>query len=291
MGEKRFSERDSHYAAVARAIGFIRANAGRQPSLAETAASVDLSEQHLQRVFSAWAGISAKRFLQFMTKEHAKAALRESKQVLAAALDAGLPGPGRLHDPMVSCEAVTPGEIRAGGQGVVVGYGVAGTPFGSALIAWTPRGVCHLAFRDQDCGRRPRELVEQWPAATLERDDRGASALAKRIFPAAPAPGSLHLILRGTNFQIKVWEALLKIGPSQLISYGQLAALSGYPKAQRAVGSALAANNIAFLIPCHRVIRSDGEVGIYRWGKDRKLAMQAWEESRAEGNLGAPHGG
>lgn len=269
-------DRARQYVTVARAIEFIRVNAGRQPELAEIAAAVGLGAHHLQRIFSAWAGLSPKRFLQYLTKEHARQALRDSAVVLDAALDAGLSGPGRLHDLMVSCEAMTPGEIRALGAGVEVVHGLAPTPFGMALFGWTARGICHLAFGD-DPAAAVATLRRDWPAAELRRDDAAAQALAARVFTATPEPGRLHLLLRGTNFQIKVWEALLRVPAGALVSYGRLAELAGAPGAQRAVGSALAANAIAYLIPCHRVIRSGGDSGAYRWGAERKLAMQAWE--------------
>jgi len=266
-----------HYAVVARAIEFIRAHARRQPALAEIAEAVHLSEFHLQRVFAAWAGISPKRFLQFLTKEYAKQALRDSRDVLSVSAAAGLSGGGRLHDLMVSCEAMTPGEISSGGHGVALRYGCAPTPFGDALLGWTPRGICHLCFIDGDPAPHVAALAALWPAAILTRDDAAAAGLARRIFLAPLRRGRLHLVLRGTNFQIKVWEALIGVDASRRVSYGQLANLAGVPKAQRAVGSALAANSIAYLIPCHRVIRESGEIGQYRWGPCRKTAMLAWE--------------
>lgn len=277
-------EQGKHYSTVARAIGFIRANVERQPSLAEVAASVNLSEYHLQRIFTAWAGISPKRFLQYTTKERAKRALRGSSDLLDTTFKTGLSSPGRLHDLMVSCEAMTPGEIKLRGRGVTITYGVARTPFGDALIGWNPRGICYLAFCDNGGELKRQELAAQWPAATLRRDDGDASDLAEIMFTSASGPGKLHLLLRGTNFQIKVWEALLSIGPSRLVTYSQLASLSGAPGAQRAVGSALAANSIGFLIPCHRVIRNNGDMGNYRWGVNRKAAIQAWEASRNGGH-------
>lgn len=272
----------ARYAAIARAIAFVRANARRQPSLAEIANAAHLSEHHLQRLFSAWAGLSPKRFLQYLTKEHARAALRESASVFDAALDAGLSGPGRLHDLMVSCEALTPGEIRAGGAGITLRYGIASTPLGDALFAWTTRGICHLAFCDEDGETRLNELRTAWPAADIVADPEGATALAARVFPAAPQAGKLHLLLRGTNFQIKVWEALLRIPTATLVSYRQLADGIGAPAAARAVGGAVAANAIAYLIPCHRVIREDGTVTGYRWGPERKLALHSWELGRTQ---------
>ncbi len=274
------SVHDRRYATVAKAIDYIRSHAKRQPSLAEVAAAVNLSEYHLQRVFSEWAGLSPKRFLQYLTKEHARRALRGSMDVLSTALESGLSGPGRLHDLMISCEAMSPGQLRAQGHGVQVRFGFANTPFGTALLGWTPHGVCHLAFCDADGDEEKQRFLAYWSAASLTQDDDGASRLVERIFPSEPTPGRLHLALQGTNFQIKVWEALLRIGSSQLVSYGRLARMAGVPKAQRAVGGALAANRIGFLIPCHRVIRESGDTGDYRWGISRKMAIQLWEAAR-----------
>lgn len=265
------------YEVVAQAIRYLRAQAPQQPALAEVAQAVHLSEYHLQRVFAQWAGISPKRFLQYLTKEYARGALREAQDVLSVAQASGLSGASRLHDLMVSCEAMTPGEIKSGGAGVTLGWGQGDTPFGAALAGWTPRGLCYLAFLDGDAAMRERELRTAWPAARLERDDAEAQRLMDQVFPGTPQPGRLHLLLRGTNFQLKVWEALLRLPPGRRASYTQLAALAGAPKAQRAVGSALAANAIAYLIPCHRVIRESGDCGQYRWGSERKAAMLAWE--------------
>ena len=283
------TSQEKNYQAVSRAIAYIRRHARRQPTLSEVAAEVKLSESHFQRIFSEWAGISPKRFLQFLTKEYARQALKESSDILSASLDAGLSGAGRLHDLMISCEAMTPGEIKAQGKGVTVHYGIASTPFGRALFAWTSRGVCKLAFCEYDsCDLGSDSMIEdlaaEWPSATLKRDDMEAARLSKRIFhpesnSAGQTPQKLHLLLRGTNFQIKVWEALMNIGSSRVVSYSTLARLAGSPKAQRAVGSALAANRIAYLIPCHRVIRESGDVGVYHWGSDRKAMMLAWEKA------------
>jgi AraC family transcriptional regulator, regulatory protein of adaptative response / methylated-DNA-[protein]-cysteine methyltransferase len=208
----------------------------------------------------AWAGISPKRFLQYLIKEHARQALRTTADLFSVTEASGLSSASRLHDLMVSCEAMTPGEIRKGGAGVVLGFGRAATPFGEAL-------------------------VRQWSAAQRERDDVQTQRWLDQVFATTPQRGTLHLVLRGTNFQIKVWEALLKIEPSRVVSYTQLAQLAGAPGAQRAVGSALAANTIGYLIPCHRVIRESGDFGRYRWGSERKTAMLAWEaghEARPE---------
>jgi len=269
------------YAVVACAIDYLRANALRQPTLVEVADAVHLSEFHLQRVFAAWAGISPKRFLQYLTKEHARQALRTSADLLSVTEASGLSSASRLHDLMVTCEAMTPGEIKRGGAGVVLGFGCGATPFGEALVGWTMRGLCYLAFLDDDETIRLAELASQWPAAQRERDDVRAQQWLDQVFATTPQRGTLHLVLRGTNFQLKVWEALLKVEPSRVVSYSQLAQLAGTPRAQRAVGSALAANTIGYLIPCHRVIRESGDFGQYRWGTPRKCAMLAWEAGQA----------
>lgn len=269
------------YETVAAAIRYIRSHAKNQPELAEVAAAVNLSEHHLQRLFSAWAGISPKRFLQYLTKEHALDSLKRSANTFDTALAAGLSGGGRLHDLMISCEAMTPGEIKSGGAGVELHYGTAISPFGLALIGWTNRGLCYLAFLDQDENQRLQELFDQWPNAVTIIDESGAKHLLETIFPTTPQPGKLHLLLRGTNFQIKVWQALLETQQGQFCSYSQLATAIDSPKAQRAVGSAVAANNIGFLIPCHRVIRESGESGNFRWGPERKQAIHAWEYADA----------
>ncbi len=270
------------YARVARAIAFIRENAARQPSLEEIAAAVHLSPCHLQRIFSEWAGISPKRFLQYLTKEFAKGQLAASRDLLTVAEDTGLSSTSRLHDLMVSCEAMTPGEIRHAGAGLEIAYGFAPTPFGDAIVAWTGRGICHLAFSVAAPALMTAELMGRWPNAVFRRDTAAARRLLEEIFPAVPTRGKVHLLLRGTNFQIKVWETLLHTEFGQVVSYQRLAARAGCARAQRAVGSALAANPLAFLIPCHRVLRENGEVGNYRWGADRKLALLAWEAAGAE---------
>lgn len=269
------------YETVAAAIRFVRSHAGAQPSLDEIAGHVGLSASHLQRVFSEWAGISPKRFLQFLTKEHAKILLRESRDVMSAAIEAGLSGPGRLHDLMVSCEALTPGEIGAQGEGLIIRYGFSASPFGTMIIGTTTRGICHLRF--VDAGQADAEeasLQTEWPHAGFDRDDGMAQQLAGDIFSPFNNPKPLNLLLRGTNFQIKVWEALLRIPLGHTLSYGDLAAMAALPKAQRAVGTAMAHNTIAVLIPCHRVIRESGEAGLYRWGTERKRAIIGWEQSR-----------
>lgn len=276
------NDRSRHYQLVAQAIAYIRNHALEQPSLDEVAREVGMSEYHFQRLFAEWAGVSPKRFLQYLTKEHAKQALRHSADVLSASYAAGLSTPSRLHDLIVSCEAVTPGEFKSAGKGLTIKYGYAVTPFGMAALAWTTRGICYFEFCDDGAENLPAGLSVSWRNADLMRDDDAAQAWITRIFPRTPERGTLHLVLRGTNFQIKVWEALLRIAPGRVVSYTQLANLAGVPNAQRAVGSALAANTVGYLIPCHRVIRESGELSHYRWGVSRKAALLAWEAARAE---------
>ena len=271
------------YQRVERAIRFIEANRQRQPSLPEIAAATHLSEYHFQRLFQRWAGISPKRFLQFLTKEHAIARLRASAPVLETALSTGLSGPGRLHDLLVECEAVTPGDVLRRGEGVVIRYGAHATPFGQCLLAMTERGVCALRFiGPRTLGEEIRELASNWPRARLLPDASVTAPIVERIFASAAGEPRPRLHVRGTNFQIKVWEALLAIPEGCVAGYSDLARAIGKPKAARAVGSAIGKNPVAMIIPCHRVLRSLGEAGGYRWGTDRKLAMLAREAARIE---------
>ena len=271
------------YTRIERAIRFICAQRQRQPELAEIAASVHLSEYHFQRLFQRWAGITPKRFLQFLTKEHAKARLRDCASVLEAALSAGLSGPGRLHDLLVECEAVTPGQYRRGGEGIEIRYGYHATRFGQCLLAATARGVCALRFVEpRSRGGELQAIATEWPRARLKADQSATAAIVARIFRGTIAGAPLTLHLRGTNFQIKVWEALLAVPEGTLVSYASLAQAIGAPRAARAVGGAIGRNPVAWLIPCHRVLRSLGEIGGYRWGPERKLAMLGWEAARAD---------
>ncbi|HEX5374310.1 MAG TPA: methylated-DNA--[protein]-cysteine S-methyltransferase [Aquabacterium sp.] len=282
-----------HYDTVARAIAYLRQHAREQPSLEHLAAEVGLSPHHLQRVFTRWAGVSPKRFVQVLTRAHAREALKQSASVLEAALASGLSGPGRLHDLMVVCEAMSPGEVQSGGQGVMLQWGRAPTPFGMAMLGWTPRGLCHLMFCDTSPGQDLMALRAEWPAAELQENPAGALDWSRRIFRAMAdglvgTEGPLPLLLKGSNFQIKVWEALLRSHPGQVLSYGQLARQLDMPGAARAVGSAVAANTLGWLIPCHRVLREGGDWGQYRWGTDRKAAVLAWEASLLTRRLPAP---
>lgn len=271
------------YRTVAQAIAYLQDHAREQPRLADIAARMGMSEFHFQRRFSEWAGISPKRFLQFLTKEYAKEALRNREDVLGAAYAAGLSSPGRLHDLLVTCEAVSPGEQRSQGAGVVIAYGFHATPFGECLIATTARGICRLAFVGSE-GRDSEieELGRSWPRAHLSQDQGATEALVSTIFDPAHRGKPLHLWVRGSNFQIKVWEALLRIAPGELASYEQVACAVGHPRASRAVGAAVGSNPVAVLIPCHRVIRKAGDFGDYRWGLTRKRALVGREAAARE---------
>lgn len=264
----------AQYELVARAIALL--TAGGEPPLAVLADRLGVSEFHLQRVFTGWAGVSPKRFLQFISKERALAALRSERDVLGASLSAGLSSPGRLHDLLVSCEGVTPGEARRLGSGVRIRYGSHPTPFGEAFIGMTERGVCHLRFLG-DVEDPVAQLRGEWPAAELI-EDRGAAR--DRLEQLAQPQAPIRLWLKGTNFQLKVWEALLRVPEGRLVSYTWLAHTAGMPAAARAVASAVAANPVAWLVPCHRVIRSSGVLGQYRWGPERKAALIGWEAAR-----------
>ena len=264
-------DRSAAYDVVAAAIRYLKAHAHEQPSLDDVAAHVGRSPSHLQRVFSAWAGISPKRFLQVLTVEHARAALASSQDVLSASLASGLSGPSRLHDLTVACTAMTPGELKARGKGLVIKSGRAKSPFGTVVVGVTDRGVCHLEFADDDRGLRA-----EFANAEFVVDDAAADDVVARALAGVRSP----LLVRGTNFQVRVWQALLELPVGVVVSYGALADRIGAPRASRAVGSACGANTIGLLIPCHRVIREDGVIGAYRWGSERKSALLAWEATR-----------
>ena len=267
---------------VARAIAYLNRHAERQPGLAEVARHVHLSEHHFQRLFTRWAGVSPKRFLQYLTLEHAKARLADTASLLELAGDVGLSGPGRLHDLFIALDALSPGEYKAGGAGLTITYGLHASPFGDCVIATTPRGVCGLKFVDDRKGPAAG-LREDWPEAKLVRDDDATSAIVRRIFdPLATGHGApLAVAVKGTNFQLQVWRALIALPFGGLATYGGIAHALGRPTAARAVGTAVGANPVAWLIPCHRVIRESGALSGYRWGIDRKSAMLGWEAVRA----------
>lgn len=272
------------YQRVAEAIRYLEANYRNQPSLDDLAAHLHLSPYHLQRLFARWAGISPKRFVQVLTIEHAKRLLQDSTDVLGASLDSGLSGPGRLHDLFVTFEAVTPGEFRSGGLGITIRYGLHDSPFGGALIAVTERGICGLSFFDEGPDAAIADLRVRWPAARVEEAVGATNATFEQIFPNSPIvePKPVHLLVKGTNFQVKVWEALLRIPAGAVTTYEGVAHSIGEPSAARAVGGAVGSNAIAFLIPCHRVIRKSGTVDGYRWGTVRKKAILGWEAAHSQ---------
>lgn len=270
-------------ARIEKAINYIDEHFRDQPSLGEIAAGVGLSEYHFQRLFRRWAGISPKRFVQFLTAEFARERLQESRTVLDAAYDAGLSSMGRLHDLIVNVHAMSPGELGARGAGLTIRYGFHATPFGRCLLASTERGICTLWFIPDEAERTTiTRLRREWRGADLCEDTAGTVRLAQKVF--APVRSgkdrTLALHVKGTNFQIRVWEALLRIPPGHLVTYADVAAATGSPGAVRAAGTAVGRNPTAFLIPCHRVIRKTGAFGQYRWGAAKKKAIIAWENAR-----------
>ncbi|HHQ4534258.1 TPA: bifunctional transcriptional activator/DNA repair enzyme AdaA [Aeromonas veronii] len=274
----------SDYARIADAIRFIASQVERQPTLDEIAAHVHLSPFHFQRLFSRWAGVTPKRYLQVLTLERAKALLQESRPLLEVADTLGLSSGSRLYDHFVQLEAVTPGEYKQRGAGLVIDHGVHDTPFGQAFVALTPRGVCNFSFLDEKAPEAPlAALAHNWPEAELREALSRTQNVINTMFDGSKAPDrpiSLHV--SGTNFQISVWRALLQIPPAKVVSYAQVASAIGNPKAARAVGLAVGANPVALMIPCHRVIQQNGKLGGYHWGETRKQAIHAWEAARYE---------
>ena len=284
MKSEAFTQAAVDYERIEKAIQFLANNFHSQPNLKEIAGNIHVSEYHFQRLFSRWVGISPKRFLQFLTKEYAKTLLEKSINLLDVTYQSGLTSPGRLHDLFVSCEAVTPGEYKARGKGLEIAYGYHATPFGECLLAKTGRGICGLSFV-QDNDRQPifASLEDRWQNATLIEDPDVTLPCVEQIFNPSQGQKStrLHLVLSGTNFQIKVWEALIKIPMGAVVSYEDVAAHIGMPKAARAVGNAVGSNPISFVIPCHRVIKKTAEFGNYGGGVARKLAILGWEAVRS----------
>jgi AraC family transcriptional regulator, regulatory protein of adaptative response / methylated-DNA-[protein]-cysteine methyltransferase len=267
------------FARIAKAISFIDEHFREQPSLEEVAAHAGLSEFHFNRLFRRWAGVTPKQYLAAVTGAAARDALAGNASVLDAAYAVGLSGPGRLHDLVVTIDAMTPGEMKAGGNGITVKFGYSNTPFGRALFAMTERGLFHLGFVEVGGEAAALDALRaRAPRATFERSDEVARSLAKRIWSAAGAKGApLRLNVSGTNFQLKVWQALVDLGGRDRTHYSGLAAAIGCAGSSRAVGGAVGANPIAWLIPCHHVLRKSGGLGGYHWGEDRKRAMLAWE--------------
>jgi len=290
MPSSDYTSQAEDYQRIEQAIRYLEATYPAQPSLAEIANSVNLSEYHFQRLFSRWAGVSPKRFLQYLTKQHAKKLLDGSASILDTAYETGLSGPGRLHDLFVTWEAVSPGEYKNRGEGIVVIYGFHPSPFGECLLALTQRGISDLVFIQGD--GRPAALAElrrRWQKAELREDCQATQATVRDVFAFYDGSQAhdLSLHLCGSPFQIKVWEALLHVPSGSVVAYEDLAIQIGLPGGSRAVGSAVGRNPLPVLIPCHRVIRRSGELGGYRWGLARKEALLGWElvnSSSSQGN-------
>lgn len=270
-----------NYERIANAITYLQENFKVQPDLDQIAEKINLSPYHFQRLFTEWAGVSPKKFLQYLSLSHAKEMLREQQTSLFdVAYETGLSGTGRLHDLFVNIEGMTPGEFKNGGENLHINYDFTPTPFGKLLIASTPKGICYMAFADDE-NKAFGELQQQFPQAqfNLQKDELQQSALP--IFSQnwnEQAKVKLHL--KGTPFQLKVWETLLKVPKGNFTTYGKIAQAIGNPNASRAVGSAIGDNPIAFLIPCHRVIQATGNFGQYHWGRVRKSAILGWEAAQ-----------
>ncbi len=270
-----------NYQRIAEAIEYIRDNFREQPSLEEVAAKVHVSPFHFQRLFSEWAGTTPKKFLQYISLEHARKLLTEQRATLFdTAFDTGLSGTGRLHDLFISLEGMTPAEYKNGGKNLSIHYSYAASPFGRLMVASTEKGICYMAFHEEDA-TAVSHLRHKFPNAVIyQREDlmqQNALSIFQHDWSKLP---NIKLHLKGTPFQLKVWETLLKIPVGRLSTYGRIAAQVGNPNASRAVGTAIGSNPVAFLIPCHRVIQSTGHIGGYMWGSTRKSAMIGWESAK-----------
>lgn len=272
----------TNYSRIAEAIGYIKENFKTQPGLEEVAEKIHVSPFHFQRLFTEWAGVSPKKFLQYITVEHAKKMLKENQATLFdTAFETGLSGTGRLHDLFINIEGMSPGEYKNGGESLTINYSFAETPFGNILVASTPRGICHMAFADDE-KQALDSLQEMFPNAAYHQMVDLAQQNVLYIFTHDWTElNQIKLHLKGTEFQLKVWETLLKIPLGQLATYGHIAKHIQQPTASRAVGTAIGDNPVAFLIPCHRVIQSTGVFGQYHWGSIRKTAMIGWEAAKS----------
>ncbi|HNV27865.1 MAG TPA: methylated-DNA--[protein]-cysteine S-methyltransferase [Cyclobacteriaceae bacterium] len=292
------TEQPINYQRIEQAILYLEQNFKQQPELGEVAEAVNISPFHFQRIFTEWAGISPKRFLQFLTVGFLKAKLQQSKNLVEAAEAAGLSSQSRVYDLFTTLEAVTPEEYKQRGTGIHINYGFHETPFGMALIAVTDRGVCWLSFiaTDEDPRIELEKMKEHWYNSVFHQDQQLTESFIAKIF-SSPLPlspgrgvsasggrgeGRIHLFVKGTNFQIKVWEALLKLPLGSVTTYKDIAGNIQNPQAMQAVGSAVGSNHIAYLIPCHRVIRKDGVLGEYRWSSTRKKSIIGWEMAKVE---------
>ena len=286
----RTSHATGDYETVRKAIAFISGEWREQPSLEAIAGHVGLKPLALQRLFTRWAGLTPKGFLQAVTLDHARDLLADSASVLDASYEVGLSGPGRLHDLFVTHEAVTPGVYRARGEGLLVRYGSHPSPFGTALVMASPHGLAGLAFAD--IGEEAAALADmksRWPRATYVEDKAATADLARRVFDPAEwrADRPLRVVMIGTDFEIRVWETLLRVPLGRATTYSDIAARLGKPSASRAVGSAVGRNPISFVVPCHRVLGKSGGLCGYHWGLTRKQAILGWEAGIAGSGRGA----
>ena len=283
------ADRAGDYAHIRRAIAFLSATWTEQPSLERLAAHLDLSPAHCQKLFKRWCGLSPKEFVQAITVNHARSLLQGSASVFDTALEVGLSGGGRLHDLFVSHEAMTPGDYKRRGEGLDMTYGFHASPFGEALLIATDRGLAGLAFVDEDKGQTRQEaladMMQRWPKAHYAEASQKTASHARQIFGSEwSREQPIRLVMIGTDFDVRVWEALLKIPMGRAVSYTDIARHIGSPAASRAVGSAVGRNPISFVVPCHRVLRGDGSLGGYHWGLTRKRALIGWETGRLAGN-------
>lgn len=278
------TQENINYNRIAAAIDYIKANFREQPNLDQVAEEVHLSPFHFQRLFTDWAGTSPKKFLQYISVEHAKRILKENHDtpLFDVAFDTGLSGTSRLHDLFVNIEGMTPAEYKNGGKNLVINFSFAESPFGNIIVASTEKGVCFMAFAEEEAIGL-QELKIKFPNASLTRKLDLVQQNALFIFQNDWSKlAEIKLHLKGTDFQLKVWETLLKIPMGQLSTYGAIAKQIERPKASRAVGTAIGSNPVAFLIPCHRVIQSSGTFGGYMWGNTRKTAIIGWEGSQCD---------
>lgn len=287
MNDRQYIEQHDDYRRIGEAISFLNSHHRMRPALDDIASHVGMSKYHFARIFKRWAGITPMQFLQFMTVEFSKEQLQHSRNLLDTAYDAGLSGPGRLHDAFVTFEAMTPGEYKRLGQGIAILYGFHPSPFGICLLGVTERGICHLCFCEEtEEGSALHDMCARWPKAHFKRDQASTTEIVTDIFAPCRKESSqpFHLLLKGTNFQVNVWKGLLGIPAGRRICYQDFATLLGRPGSHRAVASAIAANPLGFLIPCHRVIAKSGKISDYRWGRLRKSALLCWEAARSQEN-------
>ncbi len=280
------TQQEINYTRIAEAIDFYKLHFKQQPSLEEAAEHVHISPFHFQRMFKEWAGVTPKQFLQYLSLEHAKPILKETRATLFdTAAETGLSGPGRLHDLFIKVEGMTPGEYKNGGEQLHINYSFAESPFGTIIVGSTHKGICYMAFADRGQEQALLEFKKSFPNAEFQQLTDKMQQDALFIFNQDWSKlGDIKLHLKGTEFQIKVWETLLKIPMGGVSTYTGIAEKLNNPKASRAVGSAVASNPVAFLIPCHRVIKANGEIGEYHWGTTRKTAMVGWEAARTRNN-------